>query len=100
MNKQKLYIIIIFAIIPFSILCQSIIFRIDDYGIDNPYFYKDFSAIINKYSAKISIAAVPIKTNEQQWTSYEDSLFNFLSNLHYVEICQHGYNHKSYSYGT
>lgn len=100
MNKHKLYIIIIFNIISITAFSQSIVFRIDDYGIDNSCFYKEFTEIIANHSAKVSISAVPIKTNGQPWSPFEDRLFNELCKLSYVEICQHGYSHKSFSYGT
>lgn len=100
MNKLYIILIIIFSNLSIAAFSQSVVLRIDDYGIDNVYFYNEFKNIIASHSAKVSIAAVPIKTNGQKWSSYEDSLFKELSGASCVEICQHGYSHKSYSYGT
>ncbi len=102
--KKIFFIFILFSI--FFIKdsdCQkkiNVIFRIDDYGIDNTNFYPNLFAIFKHYDVKLVVAVVPFKEENKKiigLKEYERDILVDGLNKGVIEVSLHGYLHKNYS---
>jgi len=76
-----------------------VVFRIDDYGIDNTRFYDQLTGVIKRTNSKLTIAVVPYRKWQNRYSPISDSLINrlneYIKNDAGIEIALHGYTHQN-----
>jgi peptidoglycan/xylan/chitin deacetylase (PgdA/CDA1 family) len=78
----------------------NIIFRIDDFGIDNELFYPKLFDVFEKHRVILNIGVVPFKYSDKGIKGLSEQQINILQNgleRNVIEIAQHGYTHESFS---
>lgn len=99
--RIKILIIYILLITATDLLfSQVVVFRCDDYGLDEPYFYLHLKKVIEDSGAKITLGVVPLQMSGLSYDAVQDSVLVALAKSPGIEIAQHGLTHSSWSYGT
>lgn len=79
-----------------------VLFRIDDFGIDNEEFYPKLFEIFKKHDSKLLVGVVPFKEINGRIDSLTNRQIEILKagiEMGVVEVAQHGYSHQNNSYG-
>jgi len=100
-NRHILSIILtLLVLVPQFLISQVVLFRCDDYGLDEPHFYLNLKKAIDDAGAKLTIGVVPMQLSGLSNSAAQDSILGVLTKSPNIEIAQHGLSHRSWTYGT
>jgi len=76
-----------------------IVFRIDDYGIDNARFYDQLTEVVKRTDCRLTLAVVPFRKSDNTYVPLPDSLSSrlngYIKNDSGIELALHGYAHEN-----
>jgi peptidoglycan/xylan/chitin deacetylase (PgdA/CDA1 family) len=95
--KLKVIFLIVFAIM--KVFTQTnIIFRIDDFGIDDEEIYPKLFKIFEKNNIKLVVGVVPFKSDSGKFSGLTNRQVDILKDglqRGIIEVAQHGYSHSN-----